>query len=50
MLTLRRTLMNLAQQECDLDFDREIGQSWLSSAKTAQKYVVFSGVELLLKY
>ncbi|KAL4227217.1 hypothetical protein ACF0H5_012662 [Mactra antiquata] len=39
VLTMRRTLMTLTQQEghCDLDLDREIGHSWLSSAKIAHK-------------
>lgn len=39
VLTMRRTLMTLTQQEghSDLDLDREIGHSWLSSAKIAHK-------------
>ncbi|WAQ99000.1 ATR-like protein [Mya arenaria] len=39
VLTMRRTLMTLAQQDHDINFDieTEIAHSWLSSAKTAQK-------------
>ncbi|XP_045160246.2 serine/threonine-protein kinase ATR-like [Mercenaria mercenaria] len=39
VLTMRRTLMALNQHEgqSDLDLDREVGHSWLSSAKIAQK-------------
>jgi len=39
VLTMRRTLMTLAQDRGDpsLDLETEIGHSWLSSAKTAQK-------------
>ena len=37
VLAMRRTLMMLAQQEGKQDFDRDIGQSWLTSAKNAQK-------------
>ncbi|XP_060578307.1 serine/threonine-protein kinase ATR-like [Ruditapes philippinarum] len=39
VLTMRRTLMTLNEHEgqSDLDLDREVGHSWLSSAKIAHK-------------
>ncbi|XP_052214022.1 serine/threonine-protein kinase ATR-like isoform X2 [Dreissena polymorpha] len=40
VLTMRRTLMSLSQEQgrdLHLDLEKEIGHSWLDSAKTAQK-------------
>lgn len=37
LLTLRRSLFTLVQQTTGHDFDHEIGQWWLWSAKIARK-------------